>query len=66
MVVLWVFSLHHQSANTAPIIIITMMIAMPTYSTVDSLANPVAAVGVGASVACAAVATKLVSADDGQ
>ena len=45
-----------KSASTAPIMTITMMIAMPMYSTVDSLAMPVSGVAVGASVACAPVA----------
>ena len=53
-------------ASIAPIMIITMIIAMIPYSTVLFEAKPLAGVAVGAAVAAGAPAETCVSADDGQ
>ena len=55
-----------RSANTAPIMIITMMIATIPYSSAVCVATPLSGVAVGAAVADACIAVKLVVSDDGQ
>jgi hypothetical protein len=55
-----------SNASTAPIMIMTMMIATIPYSTVLFDAKPVVGVAVGAAVADAPITVKLVVSDDDQ
>ncbi len=54
-----------RSASTAIPTIMTMMIAMPMYSSVDCVAMPLSGVDVGAVVGAGEPAWKNVDADDG-